>query len=105
MFISLRCTNLYINTESNNTAGLLHKIATPASSAPLRWAKSMVESITEGRAPYCRRHVDCVESVRGDAVTEAVPRVSVFDEQAKVIHEAAIGSVDKKQVGLCVLWI
>jgi Fe-S cluster assembly scaffold protein SufB len=61
-------------------------------------AKSMVESITEGRAPYCRGHMDCVEIVQGDATAEAVPRVSVFDERAKVTHEAAIGSVDKKQV-------
>lgn len=31
-------------------------------------------------------------------VVVAVPGVSVFDEWAKVTHEAAIGSVDKKQV-------
>ena len=31
-------------------------------------------------------------------VTEAVPRVSVFYEQAKVTHEVAIASVDKKHV-------
>ena len=42
---------------------LLHKIATPAYSAPLRWAKSMVESIIEEQAPYCHRYVDWVESV------------------------------------------
>ena len=48
-----------------STVGLLHEIATPASSASLRWAKSMVESIIEGRALYCRRHVDNVENVQG----------------------------------------
>ena len=31
-------------------------------------------------------------------VVVAVPRVSVFYEQAKVTHEVVIGSVDKKQV-------
>ena len=31
-------------------------------------------------------------------VAEAVPRVPVFDERANVTHEAAIGSVAKKQV-------
>jgi Fe-S cluster assembly scaffold protein SufB len=31
-------------------------------------------------------------------VAEAVPWVSVFDERAKVTHDAAIGNVDKKQV-------
>ena len=55
-----------------STVGLLHKIATPASSVPLQWAKSMVENSTEGRAPYCRRHVDCMESGEGDAVAEGV---------------------------------
>lgn len=61
-------------------------------------AKSMVESITEGVAPYSRGHVDCVEIVQDNAVAEAIPRVSVVDKRAKVTHEAAIGSVDKKQV-------
>jgi len=31
-------------------------------------------------------------------VAEAVPGISVFNERAKVRHEAVIGSVDKKQV-------
>jgi Fe-S cluster assembly scaffold protein SufB len=61
-------------------------------------AKSMVESITEGLAPYSRGHVDCVEIVQDDAVAEAIPRVLVVDKRAKITHEAAIGSVDKKQV-------
>ncbi|MCL7416093.1 MAG: SufD family Fe-S cluster assembly protein [ANME-2 cluster archaeon] len=61
-------------------------------------AKSTVESITEGAAPYSRGHVDCVEIVQDDAVAVAIPRVSVVDRRAKVTHEAAIGSVDKKQV-------
>jgi len=61
-------------------------------------AKSTVESITEGAAPYSRGHVDCVEIVQDDAVAVAIPRVSVVDSRAKVTHEAAIGSVDKKQL-------
>lgn len=61
-------------------------------------ARSMVESIIEGRAPHCRGHVDCVEIVRGGAVAEAVPMISVSEETTKVTHEAAIGSVDKKQL-------
>jgi Fe-S cluster assembly scaffold protein SufB len=31
-------------------------------------------------------------------VVVVVPRLSVFDERSKVTHDAAIGSVDKKQV-------
>ena len=57
-----------------STVGLLHKIATPASSVPLQWAKSMVENSTERRAPYCHRHVDYVKSWHGDAVAEGMVR-------------------------------
>ncbi len=52
-----------------------------------------------GNAPNARGHVDCIEIIRGkDARASAVPRLRVVDEQAKLTHEAAIGSVDKKQV-------
>ncbi|HJH32626.1 MAG TPA: SufD family Fe-S cluster assembly protein [Methanosarcinaceae archaeon] len=54
--------------------------------------------VTEGHAPYARGHVDCVEVVQGNAVAKAVPIVMVDNPLAKVTHEAAIGSVDKKQV-------
>jgi uncharacterized protein len=52
-----------------------------------------------GNAPGARGHVDCVEIVKGkDARVSAVPRLLVTDYRAKLTHEAAIGSVDKKQV-------
>ncbi len=52
-----------------------------------------------GNAPGARGHVDCVEIVKGkDARVSAVPRLLVTDDRAKLTHEAAIGSVDKKQV-------
>jgi hypothetical protein len=52
-----------------------------------------------GNAPNARGHVDCVEIIRGkDARASAVRRLLVIDERAKLTHEAAIGSVDKKQV-------
>ena len=52
-----------------------------------------------GNAPGARGHVDCVEIVKGkDARVSAVPRLFVTDDRAKLTHEAAIGSVDKKQV-------
>jgi len=54
---------------------------------------------TYGNAPKCRGHIDCSEIIRGDNVTvKAVPVVVVNDETAKVTHEAAIGSIDKKQL-------
>ena len=49
-------------------------------------------------APYARGHVDCKEIVQGEAVAIAVPVVEVHHPKAHVTHEAAIGSVDSKQL-------
>jgi Fe-S cluster assembly scaffold protein SufB len=52
-----------------------------------------------GNAPNARGHIDCVEILKGpDARASAVPKLTVIDERAKLTHEAAIGSVDKRQV-------
>jgi hypothetical protein len=61
-------------------------------------ALSEITNITEGNAPYVRGHVDCTEIVQDRAIAKAIPIVNVSDELAKVTHEAAIGSVDKKQL-------
>lgn len=61
-------------------------------------ATSEVYSTTEGHAPLARGHVDCVEIVRGQAVASAVPVVRVTDDRAQVTHEAAIGTVGKKEL-------
>lgn len=61
-------------------------------------ATAEVTGITEGKAPGARGHVDCMEIVKDRAVARAVPIVSVTDPLAKVTHEAAIGSVDKRQM-------
>jgi hypothetical protein len=45
-----------------------------------------------------RGHVDCKEIVRGNAHAKAVPVVDVRNPKAHVTHEAAIGSVDSKQL-------
>lgn len=57
-----------------------------------------VTGITEGNAAGARGHVDCMEIIRDRAVAKAIPIVSVTHPQAKVTHEAAIGSVDKHQL-------
>jgi len=52
-----------------------------------------------GNAPNTRGHVDCVEIIKGkNARASAVPKLLVTDDRSKLTHEAAIGSVDKKQV-------
>jgi Fe-S cluster assembly scaffold protein SufB len=62
-------------------------------------AKAEVRGETYGNAPYARGHVDCIELVNGtEAVAKAIPIVSVTNDKAKVTHEAAIGSIDRKQV-------
>lgn len=62
-------------------------------------AHAEVRGETYGNAPYARGHVDCMELVNGtEAVATAIPIVSVTNGKAKVTHEAAIGSIDRKQV-------
>ena len=61
-------------------------------------AKAEVTGITEGIAEGARGHVDCMEIVKDRAVAKAIPIVNVTNPLAKVTHEAAIGSVDKRQM-------
>jgi Fe-S cluster assembly scaffold protein SufB len=61
-------------------------------------ASSEVVGITHGNAEGARGHMDCTELVRDRAVARAEPIVYVRHPQAKVTHEAAIGSVDQKQL-------
>lgn len=61
-------------------------------------ATAEVTGITEGNAAGARGHVDCLEIVKDHAVAKAVPIVNVTHPLAKVTHEAAIGSVDKRQL-------
>ncbi|MCU0847532.1 MAG: SufD family Fe-S cluster assembly protein [Spirochaetes bacterium] len=49
-------------------------------------------------APYARGHVDCKEIVMDRGTATAVPIVDVRNAKAHVTHEAAVGSVDKKQL-------
>jgi len=61
-------------------------------------AQAEVTGITEGNAKGARGHVDCLEIVKDNAVARAIPIVNVSHALAKVTHEAAIGSVDKRQL-------
>ena len=61
-------------------------------------ATAEITGITEGNAAGARGHVDCMEIVKDRAVAKAIPIVSVTNSLAKVTHEAAIGSVDKRQL-------
>jgi Fe-S cluster assembly scaffold protein SufB len=61
-------------------------------------ARSEVFTTAEGNAPGVRGHMDCTEIVRGQAEAHNTPIVIVRDDEARVTHEAAIGSVSKKEL-------
>lgn len=63
-----------------------------------RCTSEVIGEVT-GNAPFARGHVDCVEILTGqEARASAIPKLLVNDQRAKLTHEAAIGSVDKKQI-------
>jgi len=62
-------------------------------------ARAEVLGEVVGKGSHSRGHIDCMEIVQGQkARAAAVPRLQVIEETAKLTHEAAIGSVDKRQV-------
>jgi Fe-S cluster assembly scaffold protein SufB len=61
-------------------------------------ASSEVYTTAEGNAPGAVGHMDCTEIVRGGAVARNVPAVVVRDDRARITHEAAIGSVNRKEL-------
>ena len=61
-------------------------------------ARADIYNTLTAHAPYARGHVDCKEIVQGEAIAQAVPVVQVEHPLAHVTHEAAIGSVDSKQL-------
>lgn len=61
-------------------------------------ATSAVIGVTYGKAAGARGHMDCKEIVRDHAVASAEPIVRVEHPLAMVTHEAAVGTVDQKQL-------
>jgi Fe-S cluster assembly scaffold protein SufB len=61
-------------------------------------ASSQVLTTAEGNAPGALGHMDCTEIVRGRAEARNIPVVVVRDDRARVTHEAAIGTVNKKEL-------
>lgn len=61
-------------------------------------AQSNVYTTMEGNAPGARGHMDCTEVVRGTALARNTPLVVVRNDQAQVTHEAAIGTVNRKEL-------
>lgn len=61
-------------------------------------AESSVFTTMEGNAPGTRGHMDCTEVVRDTALACNTPLVIVRNDQAQVTHEAAIGTVNRKEL-------
>ncbi len=61
-------------------------------------ARSEIIGETVGMGKRSRGHVECTEIIMDDAIATSSPVISAKDPTAKVTHEAAIGSVDKKQM-------
>lgn len=61
-------------------------------------AKAEVYNKLTATAPYARGHVDCKEIVQDKGTATAIPILEVNHPKARITHEAAIGSVDTKQL-------
>ncbi len=61
-------------------------------------AKAEIYNKMVANGAYSRGHVDCKEIIKDNGVATAIPVVEVSHPKAHVTHEAAIGSVDKKQL-------
>lgn len=61
-------------------------------------AVSEVFTTMEGNAPHSKGHMDCTEIVCDEAIAKNMPLVVVRDSRAQVTHEAAIGTVNRKEL-------
>jgi len=61
-------------------------------------ARAEVYNKLTASGAYARGHVDCKEILQDNGVATAIPIVEVHHPKAHITHEAAIGSVDNKQL-------
>ncbi|MFP4458392.1 MAG: SufB/SufD family protein [Candidatus Zixiibacteriota bacterium] len=61
-------------------------------------ARAEIKNTMTATGAYSRGHVDCKEIVKDNATAMAIPIVDVQNPKAHITHEAAIGSVDNKQL-------
>ncbi len=61
-------------------------------------AQAFIKNTLIAKAAGARGHVDCKEIIQDQGVAKAIPVVEVHHPKAHVTHEAAIGSVDSKQL-------
>ena len=61
-------------------------------------AKAVITGMTVGCAEGARGHMDCLEIIKDNAEGQSIPVVKVTHPLAKITHEAAIGTIDSKQL-------
>jgi uncharacterized protein len=61
-------------------------------------ARAEIYNTMAAHVPRACGHVDCKEIVVGKAVAKAVPMVEVNHPLAHIAHEAAVSSIDSKQL-------
>jgi hypothetical protein len=84
--------------EKANLAGESARGVLTTNIAVRQRARAEILNTLLATAPYARGHVDCKEIVQDEGQARAVPVVDVKHPKAHVTHEAAIGSVDNKQL-------
>ncbi len=84
--------------ESSNLIGRKARGVLTSRVAVRDSAKAAVYNRIIATAPYTRGHVDCKEIIQDNGSATAIPIVEVRHPKAHVTHEAAIGSVDTKQL-------
>lgn len=60
--------------------------------------KAEVYNKLTASAAYARGHVACTEIIKDNGIVSAIPIVEVNHPKAHITHEAALGSVDSKQL-------
>ncbi|MDD3539446.1 MAG: SufD family Fe-S cluster assembly protein [Atribacterota bacterium] len=60
--------------------------------------KAEVYNKLTASAAYARGHVACTEIIKDNGIVSAIPIVEVDHPKAHITHEAALGSVDSKQL-------
>ena len=85
-------SNIYVELNGENSVAdvISHSIAKGKS-------KQVYYSTIVGNAK-CKGHSECDSIIDGEATIDAIPRLLVTDNNAELIHEAAIGKIAGEQI-------
>ncbi len=84
--------------EESNLLGEKAKSLLISKIAVREKAKAEVYNVMTAKGENSRGHIDCKEIIQNEAEATAIPIVKVLNSTARITHEAAIGSIDEKQI-------